>query len=62
MLHSRLWREFWKSFKPRPKEGNKCPVARVPFVWKALWNEVTSLQILYFLPILKKVKITLENI
>lgn len=31
-------------------------------LWKAPWNEVTSLQILYFLPILNKVKITLENI
>lgn len=28
----------------------------------SLWNEVTSLQILYFLPILNKVKMTLENI
>lgn len=33
-----------------------------PSLWKASWNEVTSRQILYFLPILNKVKITLENI
>lgn len=31
-------------------------------LWKAPWNEVTSCQILYFLPVLNKVKITLENI
>lgn len=63
MFHSRLWRGFWKTFKLRPKEEGSMDPGSV--LWPgspSLWNEVTSLQILYFLPILNKVKMTLENI
>lgn len=64
MFLSRLWRGFWKSFKPRPEEEDLDleSVLRSPSFWKAPWNEVTNRQILYFLPILNEVKITLENI